>query len=70
MKLHSKQIEERKYQKVEHLAQLCFKYEGTANDEQLVQALDKKYDALADKLLLEAMQKQMGKGTDKMFLNI
>ena len=46
-----------------HLVNACelvFKYEGSAaKDEDIVKALDKKYDTLLDKLALEALQKQM-----------
>ena len=44
-----------------NVATLLFKYEGTgATDGDLMKALDKKYDALLDKLALEALEKQMG----------
>nr|CAB3228489.1 trichohyalin-like [Phallusia mammillata] len=40
-------------------AVLC-KYEGLADDEHLLQALEDKYDALRDKVLMEALMRQLG----------
>lgn len=42
---------------------MLLEYDGKGSDQDLIKALDQKYDALKDKLLLEALQKQLGKGT-------
>ena len=39
---------------------MLLEYDGTGSDQELVKALDQKYDALKDKLLLEALKKQLG----------
>ena len=57
--LRDKHIDERKSKQVECVAHVLFQYEGIVKDEEIVKALDKKYDALLDKLALEALQKQM-----------
>ena len=45
---------------VENVATVLLEYDGTGSDQELVKALDQKYDALKDKLLLEALKKQLG----------
>lgn len=42
-----------------NIAELVFRYEGAASDDEFVKALDKKYDTLLDKLALEAIEKQL-----------
>ena len=39
---------------------MLLEYDGTGSDQELIKALDQKYDALKDKLLLEALKKQLG----------
>lgn len=58
--LKQKQEQERKDQVVENVATVLLEYDGTGSDQELVKALDQKYDALKDKLLLEALKKQLG----------
>ena len=48
---------------VENVATVLLEYDGTGTDQDLVKALDQKYDALKDKLLLEALKKQLGMST-------
>ena len=59
--LRQRELEARKYEEMTNVAAVIFKFEGEGTDDQLVKALDKKYDALMDKLLLESLQKQLGK---------
>ena len=40
---------------------MIFKNDANVDDEELVKALDKKYDTLLDKLALDALKKQLGK---------
>lgn len=58
--LKQKQEQERKDEVVENVATVLLEYDGTGSDQELVKALDQKYDALKDKLLLEALKKQLG----------
>jgi len=58
--LKQKQEQERKDGVVENVATVLLEYDGTGTDQDLVKALDQKYDALKDKLLLEALKKQLG----------
>ena len=58
--LKQKQEQERQDAVVENVATVLLEYDGTGSDQELVNALDKKYDALKDKLLLEALKKQLG----------
>ena len=60
--LKQKQEQERKTEVLENVATVLLEYDGTGSDQDLVSALDQKYDALKDKLLLEALKKQLGKG--------
>ena len=57
--LRKKQIQAWKECWYENVATVVLRYEGRGTDDELLQALDKKYDALKDKLLLEALKKQM-----------
>lgn len=57
--LRNQFVEERQFGKVENVAKLIFSYGGSTSDNEMVKALDKKYDALLDKLALEALKKQM-----------
>lgn len=63
--LRNQFVEERQFGKVENVAKLIFSYGGCTSDNEMVKALDKKYDALLDKLALEALKKQMS-----MYLNV
>lgn len=58
--LKQKQEQERKDEVLENVATVLLEYDGTGSDKELVKALDQKYDALKDKLLLEALKKQLG----------
>lgn len=58
--LKQKQEQERQDGVVENVATVLLEYDGTGSDQDLINALDKKYDALKDKLLLEALKKQLG----------
>ncbi len=51
----------RKYEELSNVAEVIFAYEGKSSDNEIMKALDKKYDALMDKLILEGLQKQLGK---------
>ncbi|RMX39987.1 hypothetical protein pdam_00022972 [Pocillopora damicornis] len=44
----------------EKTVNFLLEYDGTGSDKDLISALDQKYDALKDKLLLEAIKKQLG----------
>jgi len=66
--LKQKQEQERKDQVLENVATVLLEYDGTGSDQELVKALDQKYDALKDKLLLEALKKQLGKSTSDRYL--
>lgn len=61
--LKQKQEQERKDEVLENVATVLLEYDGTGSDQELVKALDQKYDALKDKLLLEALKKQLGMST-------
>ncbi|PFX16028.1 hypothetical protein AWC38_SpisGene19720 [Stylophora pistillata] len=52
--------QERKDEVVENVATVLLEYDGTGSDKDLISALDQKYDTLKDKLLLEALKKQLG----------
>ena len=58
--MKQKQEQERQDGVVENVAVVLLEYDGTGSDQELIGALDKKYDALKDKLLLEALKKQLG----------
>ena len=58
--LKKQQEQERNDGVVENVATVLLEYDGTGSDQDLIKALDQKYDALKDKLLLEALKKQLG----------
>lgn len=60
--MKEKYEQERKDEVVENVATVLLEYDGTGSDNDLISALDQKYDALKDKLLLEAIKKQLGRG--------
>ena len=66
--LKQKQEQERKDQVLENVATVLIEYDGTGSDQELVKALDQKYDALKDKLLLEALKKQLGMSSSDRYL--
>jgi len=59
-KVRTREINARKYEEVSNVAEVIFSYEGTGTDKEIVKALDKKYDALMDKLVLDALKNQLG----------
>ena len=59
--MRTREINARKYEEVSNVAEVIFSYEGTGTDKEIVKALDKKYDALMDKLVLDALKNQLGK---------
>ena len=56
------EINMRHYEAAENVVVVLTKYEGAAEDDELIKALDDKYDALRDKMLLDALMKQMLEG--------
>lgn len=66
--LKQKQEQERKDEVLENVATVLLEYDGTGSDQELVKALDQKYDALKDKLLLEALKKQLGMSCSDRYL--
>eukprot|EP00794_Sanderia_malayensis_P006079 gene6079-6782_t len=58
--LRTKQMKSRHYEELSNVAELMFTYEGKSTDHDIIKALDKKYDALMDKLILEGLQNQLG----------
>ena len=66
--LKQKQEQERKDEVLENVATVLLEYDGTGSDQELVKALDQKYDALKDKLLLEALKKQLGMSSSDGYL--
>merc|ERR1712048_1206746 len=57
--LYEKEYEELKSQKLSAICHIVFKHDEGVSEDQLVNALDMKYDAVLDKLALDALQKQM-----------
>lgn len=51
----------RKYEELSNVAEVIFAYEGVCTDKEIVKALEKKYDTLMDKLILDALKNQLGK---------
>ncbi|XP_076812765.1 uncharacterized protein LOC143459471 isoform X1 [Clavelina lepadiformis] len=47
-------------ERCENIFSILCKYDGAADDDNLLQALDDKYDALRDKLLTEALMRELG----------
>ena len=60
VQLRTRQINARKYEEVSNVAEVVFSYEGAGTDKEIVNALDKKYDALMDKLILDSLKNQLG----------
>jgi len=58
--LRQKHTQARQDGVAENVATVLLRYEGPGTDDQILKALDNKYDALKDKLLLEALKKQLG----------
>ena len=58
--LRQSHIQARKDGVAENVATVLLRYEGAGTDDEILKALDNKYDTLKDKLLLEAMKKQLG----------
>ena len=50
-----------KSEHMENVAAVLLCYDGLGTNDEILQALENKYDALKDKLLLEALRKQLGK---------
>ena len=59
--MRTRQIDARKYEELSNVAEVIFSYEGAGTDKEIVKALDKKYDALMDKLILDSLKNQLGK---------
>ncbi|XP_070559138.1 trichohyalin-like isoform X2 [Ptychodera flava] len=57
--MRHKQIMMRKSQFCDNILEVFTRYEGAGSEDELLKALDDKYDALRDQLLLEALKKQM-----------
>ena len=45
---------------MENVATVLLCYDGLGSNDEILQALENKYDTLRDKLLLEALKKQLG----------
>ncbi|EDO46860.1 predicted protein, partial [Nematostella vectensis] len=58
--LRKSQIQARIDGVVENIATVLLRYEGAGTDDEILKALDNKYDTLKDKLLLDALRKQLG----------
>ncbi|XP_047146715.1 trichohyalin isoform X1 [Hydra vulgaris] len=58
--LRNKYIEEQNQCTASNISKVIFTLIGGEKEEELLKAVDKKYDILMDKLTLEALQKQMG----------
>ena len=59
--IRSKEIQAYKSEHMENVAAVLLCYDGLGSNDEILQALEKKYDALRDKILLEALRKQLGK---------
>ena len=59
-----KEIQIYKSEHMENVAAVLLYYDGLGTNDEILQALKSKYDALKDKLLLEALRKQLGKITE------
>lgn len=55
-----KEIQACKSEHMENVAAVLLRYDGLGTNDEILQALESKYDALRDKLLLEALRKQLG----------
>ena len=58
--IRSKEIQAYKSEHMENVAAVLLCYDGLGSNDEILQALENKYDALRDKLLLEALRKQLG----------
>ena len=58
--MRTKQLQSRKDELVANVVCVLLRYDGTGSEQELLKALDQKYDALKDKLMLDALQKQLG----------
>ena len=58
--MRTKQLQSRKDELVENVVCVLLRYDGAGSEQELLKALDQKYDALKDKLMLDALQKQLG----------
>lgn len=54
------EINSRHWQAGENVIHVLTRHEGEAEDDVLLKALEEKYDAMRDKLLIEALMKQYG----------
>jgi hypothetical protein len=59
-----KEIQAYKSEHMENVAAVLLCYDGLGSNDEILQALENKYDALRDKLLLEALRKQLGRLVD------
>lgn len=59
--LRAKQIEARQDRIATNVVDVVTKYEGVSDDNRIIDALEKKYDSLRDKLLLESLISQFGR---------
>ncbi|XP_077983007.1 uncharacterized protein LOC144437842 isoform X2 [Glandiceps talaboti] len=57
--MRHEEIRSRKTEASDNVVEVFTRYEGAAEEDQLLKALEDKYDALRDQLLLEALKKQM-----------
>ena len=58
--MRTKQLQSRKDELVANVVCVLLRYDGAGSEQELLKALDQKYDALKDKLMLDALQKQLG----------
>lgn len=65
----SKEIQAFKSEHMNNVAGILLCYDGLGTNDEILQALENKYDALRDKLLLEALRKQLGELLNKNFLH-
>ncbi|XP_071961658.1 uncharacterized protein [Antedon mediterranea] len=61
-RLRYEEITKRKHHVGHNILAVFTEYEGIGDEDELLKALDKKYDTLRDKLLLESLKKQAGEG--------
>ena len=60
MTTRQKQIQAYKSEYMENVASILMTYDGVGTNDEIMKALENKYDALRDKLLLEALRKKLG----------
>ena len=56
----AKQIQTYKSEYMENVASVLMTYDGLGTNDEILRALENKYDTLRDKLLLDALRKQLG----------